>query len=83
MAAHEIATLVRCRNLAGNIVVDFIGMRAGGERRALVDRLRTAFATDPARPWIGGMSPIGLVEMSRRVLGTGPVEWPVERTDGA
>ena len=72
-AAIEIARQVRCLNLAGNIVIDFVGMRAKGEQRALVDRLRAAFGPDPAQPWIGSMSPIGLVEMSRRRLGRGPV----------
>ena len=72
-AAIEIARQVRCLNLAGNIVIDFVGMRAKGEQRELVDRLRAAFGPDPAQPWIGAMSPIGLVEMSRRRLGRGPV----------
>ena len=73
-AAAEIARLVRCLNLAGNIVIDFVGMRAKGQQRELVERLRGGFAHDPAQPWIGSMSPIGLVEMSRRALGAGPVE---------
>lgn len=73
-AVGEIGRLVRCLNLAGNIVIDFVGMRARSEQRELVDRLRDAFGPDPAQPWIGAMSPIGLVEMSRRWLGRGPVE---------
>lgn len=75
-AVGEIARLVRCLNLAGNIVIDFVGMRARSEQRALVDRLRAAFGPDPAQPWIGAMSPIGLVEMSRRRLGGGPIQRP-------
>jgi Ribonuclease G/E len=74
-AVSEIARLIRCRNVAGNIVIDFIGMRARGKQRDLVERLRLAFSSDPARPWIGAMSPIGLVEMSRRFLGAGPLGW--------
>lgn len=73
-AVGEIARRVRCLNLAGNIVIDFVGMRGQGQQRDLVDRLRAAFGTDPAKPWIGTMSPIGLVEMSRRYLGGGPLE---------
>jgi Ribonuclease G/E len=72
-AAIEIARQVRFLNLAGNVVIDFVGTRAKGEQRDLVDRLRAAFGPDPAQPWIGPMSPIGLVEMSRRRLGRGPV----------
>lgn len=71
-AVVEIARRVRCLNLAGNIVIDFVGMRARGQQRELLDRLRAEFAPDPAQPWIGAMSPIGLVEMSRRHLGHGP-----------
>ena len=77
-AVGEIARLVRCLNLAGNIVIDFVGMRARTQQRELVDRLRAAFGPDPAQPWIGTMSPIGLVEMCRRRLGGGPVE-PVHK----
>jgi len=72
-ATVEIARRVRCLNLAGNIVIDFVGLRAKGQQRDLVDRLRAEFVRDPAQPWIGTMSPIGLVEMSRRRLGRGPV----------
>ncbi len=80
-AVGEIARLVRCLNLAGNIVIDFVGMRARTEQRQLVDRLRDAFGPDPAQPWIGAMSPIGLVEMSRRRLGSGPaVRLPAPRS---
>jgi Rne/Rng family ribonuclease len=68
-ACAAIARSVRLLNLSGNIVIDFIGVRAKARERELVDRLRAAFAADPAQPWIGGMSPIGLVEMSRRYLG--------------
>lgn len=73
-AVAEIARLVRCLNLAGNIVIDFVGMRARTQQRELIDRLRGAFGPDPALPWISTMSPIGLVEMSRRRLGGGPLE---------
>ncbi len=73
-AAAAIARGVRFLNLAGNIVIDFVGVRARGQQRTLVDSLRAGFECDPARPWIGTMSPIGLVEMSRRVLGHGPVK---------
>lgn len=72
-AAREIARTVRCRNLSGNIVIDFIGMREKRAQRDLVELLRAEFVADPAQPWIGSMSPIGLVEMSRRDMGPGPV----------
>jgi len=67
-AADAIARQVRLLNLSGALVIDFVGMRARGRQRELIDRLRAAFAGDPARPWIGSLSPIGLVEMSRRYL---------------
>jgi Ribonuclease G/E len=69
IATSEIARLVRLLNLSGNIVIDFMGMRPAGRRRAIADKLRAAFANDPASPWVGGMSPLGLVEVGRQNLG--------------
>ncbi|MDZ4737669.1 MAG: ribonuclease E/G [Rhodospirillaceae bacterium] len=68
-AVPEIVRLIRLLNLSGNIVIDFMGMRASGRRRTIAGNLQAAMAIDPAEPWVGGMSPLGLVEIGRRHLG--------------
>ncbi|MEX2296108.1 MAG: ribonuclease E/G, partial [Dongiaceae bacterium] len=51
------------------IKIDYIGMRASGRRRTIAGKLQTAMTIDPAGPWVGGMSPLGLIEIGRRHLG--------------
>ncbi|MEX0807110.1 MAG: ribonuclease E/G [Dongiaceae bacterium] len=69
IAVPEIVRLIRLLNLSGNIVIDFMGMRAAGRRRTIAGKLQAAMAGDPAEPWVGGMSPLGLIEIGRRHLG--------------
>jgi Rne/Rng family ribonuclease len=68
-AVAEIVRIIRLINVSGNIVVDFMSMRSAGHRRLIADKLRAAVEPDPAAPWVGGMSPLGLVEIGRRHLG--------------
>ncbi len=67
-AAHEIARQVRLRDLAGLIVIDFIDMMDGRNRRTIERVLRDALEEDRARIQIGRISPFGLLEMSRQRL---------------
>lgn len=64
-AAAEIGRQVRLRNLGGNIVVDFIDLTRPGERRRLEDALKRAFRDDPGQVQVHGMSPLGIVQISR------------------
>lgn len=68
-AAQVIADQLRLRNIGGIVVVDFIDLKDRTARRRVVDRLRAAVASDPAPCWIGAMSRLGLVEMTRRRRG--------------
>lgn len=68
-AAVEIAKQIRLRNLGGIIVIDFIDMSSQEERDAIVDALKRAVSTDPARPTVYGMTRLGLVELARRRSG--------------
>jgi ribonuclease G len=68
-AAQEIARQIRLRNLGGIIVVDFIDLRARDLRQRVTDALRAAVAGDPHPVWIGGMSRLGLVELTRQRRG--------------
>jgi Rne/Rng family ribonuclease len=68
-AADVIADQLRLRNIAGIVVIDFIDLKDQAARRRVVDRLRTAVAADSAPCWVGEMSRLGLVEMTRRRRG--------------
>jgi len=73
-AADEIARQIRLRNIGGIIVVDFIDLKDGTHRRQVVDRLRAATANDSAPVWVGAMSRLGLVELTRKRRGPTLVE---------
>jgi ribonuclease G len=68
-AADEIARQIRLRNVGGIVVVDFIDSKNAADRRRVVDRLRAATANDSAPVWVGAMSRLGLVELTRRRRG--------------
>jgi ribonuclease E len=67
-AADEIARQMRLRDLGGLIVVDFIDMEEGKNRKEVENRLRDALRQDRARVQIGGISKFGLLELSRQRL---------------
>jgi ribonuclease G len=68
-AAEEIARQIRLRNIGGIIVADFIDLKDMTGRRQVVDRLRAATASDSAPVWVGAMSRLGLVELTRKRRG--------------
>jgi ribonuclease G len=68
-AADEIARQLRLRNIGGIVVIDFIDLKEGAHRRQVVDRLRVASGSDPAPVWVGTMSRLGLVELTRKRRG--------------
>jgi Rne/Rng family ribonuclease len=68
-AAAEIARQIRLRNIGGIVVIDFIDLKEGARRREVVDCLRASTADDSAPVWVGAMSRLGLVELTRRRRG--------------
>lgn len=64
-AVAELTRQMRLRNLSGHLVVDFIPRRGGGHAQRLTEALRRAVADDPLAPNIAGISPLGLVELTR------------------
>ena len=68
-AAAEIARQLRLRRLGGTIVVDFVDLAAKRDRARLLATLRAALADDPAPVRVWPMSPLGLVELSRKRSG--------------
>jgi len=65
-AAVTIARQLRLRNLGGIIIIDFIDMRDEPHRRAVLSALERSFAGDRAQTHIVSLSPLGLVEMTRK-----------------
>jgi Rne/Rng family ribonuclease len=68
-AAAEIARQITLRNLAGLIVVDFISMRNKGNRRKVVEALRRGLKGGAVVVDVLGMTPAGLVEVTRQRVG--------------
>ena len=68
-AALEAARLIRLRNLAGLIVIDFASLSGKARREAVDARLRAAFAEDVAESRLMPISDLGLAEISRQRLG--------------
>lgn len=65
-AAREIPRQLALRNIGGTIVIDFIDLENRNKREQVLTALREAAGIDPAIEWVGNMSRLGLVELSRR-----------------
>ena len=65
-AAVTIARQLRLRNLGGIIIIDFIDMEEPEHRDRVMQVLEQSMARDHARHQITPVSPLGLVEMTRK-----------------
>ena len=65
-ASVAIARQLRLRNLGGIIIIDFIDMVEAEHRRQVLQSLERALAGDHAKTSISSVSPLGLVEMTRK-----------------
>ena len=65
-AAVAIARQLRLRNLGGIIIIDFIDMEEADHRDNVLQALEGALARDHARHHVTPVSPLGLVEMTRK-----------------
>lgn len=65
-AAKEIAYQIRLRNIGGIIIIDFIDMELPEHRERVYRALVESLKADKARTNVLPMSPIGLVEMTRK-----------------
>tara|TARA_R110002012_G_scaffold166185_1_gene329337 strand:- start:223813 stop:225363 length:1551 start_codon:yes stop_codon:yes gene_type:complete len=66
LAASEIARQLRLRDMGGIIVVDFIDMTKGENRRKLFDHLRDEMKDDRAKHKILPPSKFGLIQITRQ-----------------
>jgi ribonuclease G len=65
-AAVTIARQLRLRNLGGIIIIDFIDMEEAEHRRQVIQALEKALNDDHVKTNISSVSPLGLVEMTRK-----------------
>ncbi|PWU21809.1 MAG: Rne/Rng family ribonuclease [Bdellovibrio sp.] len=65
-AVREIAHQLRIRNCGGIIIVDFIDMERESHREKVLAHLAEELRKDRARTNIVSMTPLGLVEMTRK-----------------
>jgi ribonuclease G len=65
-AAVAIARQLRLRNLGGIIIIDFIDMEVPEHRQRVLSVLEESMARDHARYQMTPVSPLGLVEMTRK-----------------
>ncbi len=65
-AAQAAARQLRLRNLGGIIIIDFIDMMDAEHKRQVLRTLEKALARDHAKTTVYEMSPLGLVEMTRK-----------------
>lgn len=67
-AANMIALQLRLRNLSGMILVDFINMKERERNEQLLEKLRAYTADDPVHTSVIDMTPLGLVEITRKKI---------------
>jgi ribonuclease G len=65
-ASVAIARQLRVRNLGGIIIIDFIDMEDPEHRTQVLQSFERALAGDHAKTHISSVSPLGLVEMTRK-----------------
>ncbi len=65
-AAVEVARQLRLRNLSGIIIVDFINLATLAQEEELLQKLRELTENDPVTVQVVDMTPLGLVEITRK-----------------
>ncbi|MDR1767787.1 MAG: Rne/Rng family ribonuclease [Propionibacteriaceae bacterium] len=84
-AAEEIVRQLRLRDIGGIIVIDFIDMVLPSNRELLLRRLVECLGRDRTRHQVAEVTSLGLVQMTRKKIGTGLAEAftvPCETCDG-
>ncbi|MEQ8834610.1 MAG: Rne/Rng family ribonuclease [Miltoncostaeaceae bacterium] len=73
-AAVEVVRQLRLRDIGGIVLIDFIDMDDADNRRAVKDILDAELSRDRTRTFVGEISALGLVEMTRQNISDGPRE---------
>jgi ribonuclease E len=70
-AAREIARQLRLRDIGGMIVIDFIDMLLEQNKTRVIDAMKEALAQDKSRSQVFDISPLGLLEVTRKRVSGG------------
>jgi ribonuclease E len=73
-AAEEIARQLRLRDIGGIIICDFIDMLLEKNKKKVIDTLKNAMAHDKTRSQVFDISPLGLLEVTRKRVSAGLLE---------
>ena|GEM_PF-710311 len=73
-AAEEIVRQLRLRDVGGIIVIDFIDMVLESNRELVLRRLTECLGRDRTRHQVAEVTSLGLVQMTRKRVGTGLLE---------
>jgi ribonuclease E len=73
-AAEEIARQLRLRDIGGMILIDFIDMLLEQNKREVIDTLKNAMAKDKTRSQVFDISPLGILEVTRKRVSAGLLE---------
>jgi ribonuclease E len=73
-AAIEVGRQLRLRDIGGIIVIDFIDMEDAKNRDELIKVFRRELDADRTRTQVFDITPLGLVQMTRKNVSTGIVE---------
>ena len=80
-AADEIARQLKLRNIGGMVVIDFIDMASRMDKLALLEHFELVLEKDKAKPQIGQLSDLGLVELTRHRQGQSLAEIFTKKCD--
>lgn len=80
-AAEEIVRQLRLRDIGGIIVIDFIDMVLESNRDLVLRRLIECLGRDRTKHQVAEVTSLGLVQMTRKRLGTGLLEVFSEQCD--
>jgi ribonuclease E len=70
-AAREVARQLRLRDIGGMIVIDFIDMLLEQNKDKVIDAMKEALAQDKSRSQVFDISPLGLLEVTRKRVSGG------------
>jgi ribonuclease E len=73
-AAEEIPRQLRLRDIGGIIVIDFIDMLFETNRNQVIRKLQETLAKDKTRSQVFDITPLGLLEMTRKKVSAGLLE---------
>jgi ribonuclease E len=73
-AAREVARQLRLRDIGGMIVIDFIDMLLEQNKAKVIDAMKESLAQDKSRSQVFDISPLGLLEVTRKRVSGGLLE---------